>query len=136
MAGYLLSNKKLREELSKAKDAEAAAKLLGRHLQRDGKKLAKQIQDFVESDDVQRNVKKAKDFTKKKVTEAKAELKDLVNEGKQRAAKGAGKLVKKTTKKRGAKTKRTTRRGSPRLRSGWARKAVKRARKTSKAARR
>ena len=107
-AGYLLSNKKLREELAKAKDPEAAAKLLGKHLQRDGKKLAKHVQDFVESEDVQKNIKKAKSFTKKKVDEAKKEISELVGEGKSKAKKVAKKGVtkaKSVAKKGAAKAK-------------------------------
>jgi len=94
MAGYLLSNKKLRGELSKAKDAESAAKLLGKHLQRDGRQIAKQVKEFVESEDVQRNIKKAKDFASKKMSEAKTELKELVGAG----GKSASKAIKKGVK--------------------------------------
>ena len=54
MAGYLFSNKKLRDDLGKAKDAEEAAVILGKHLQKDGKKFAGQVREFVESDEVQK----------------------------------------------------------------------------------
>ncbi|MBU2214096.1 hypothetical protein KKC44_04670 [Patescibacteria group bacterium] len=104
-AGYLLSNKKLRDELAKAKDPEAAARLLGKHLQRDGKKLAKHVQEFVESEDVQKNIRKAKSFTKKKVDEAKQEIKELVGEGKTKAKKVAkrGAVKAKSAVKKGVK---------------------------------
>jgi len=111
-AGYLLSNKKLREDLAKTKDTEEAAKLLGKHLQRDGKKLAKQVQDFIDSEDVQKNVKKAKAFTKKKVTDAKKELKGLMDEGTckaRKAAKGAGKRAKSAARKGKTKAKKAVR---------------------------
>jgi len=117
-AGYLLSNKKLREELSKAKDPEAAAKLLGKHLQRDGKKLAKHVQEFVDSDDVKKNIKKAKSFTKKKVDEAKKEIKELVGEGKTKAKKVAKKgttKAKKVAKKGAAKAKQVVKKGAKRV---------------------
>ncbi|MCF7844409.1 MAG: hypothetical protein K9M03_01095 [Kiritimatiellales bacterium] len=107
-AGYLLSNKKLRDDLSKCKDPEDAAKLLGKHLQRDGKKLAKHVQEFVDSEDVQKNINKAKKFTQKKVDEAKKEIKDLVGEGKSQAKKVAKKgasKAKKAVKKGAAKAK-------------------------------
>jgi len=94
-AGYLFSNKKLREELSSAKDPEEAAKLLGKHLQHDGKKLAQQIQDFVGSEDVQRNVGKAKRFAKQKVDDAKAELDELFQEGKSKAKQSVRRVAKK-----------------------------------------
>ena len=106
MAGYLFSNKKLRDQLSKAKDPEEAAKLLGAHLQKDGKKLAGQVRDFVESDEVQKNIGKAKKFASKKVKEAKGEIDTMVCKGKtktKRAAKKgvkqAKKAIKSTTKK-------------------------------------
>ena len=85
MGGYLLSNKKLREELMKAKDAETAAKTLGKHLQRDGMKIAGQVREFVESEDVQLNIAKAKQFAKKKADEARRELSQLVACGKNKA---------------------------------------------------
>ena len=48
LGGYLLSKPKLLDELSKAKDAETAARKLGAHLQRDGKKLAREVKSFVQ----------------------------------------------------------------------------------------
>jgi hypothetical protein len=103
MAGYLLSNKKLRDELSNAKDAEVAAKLLGKHLQKDGKKLAQQLKEFIDSDEVQSNIKHAKAFATRKMEEAKDEFTSLVNEGAAKGAKAAKKGVtraKKAVKKR------------------------------------
>ena len=91
MAGYLFSNKKLREELSIAKDAEAAAKMLGKHLQRDGKKFAKHVQEFVESDDVQRNLSTAKKYAGKHYDRAVQELGAMVGQGRKKA----GRAVKK-----------------------------------------
>ena len=102
MAGYLFSNKKLREQLSKTKDAEEAAKLLGKHLQKDGKKLAGQVREFVESDEVQKNFGKAKKYASKKMDEAKKEIDELVTKGRKstkKAAKKGVKCVKKTAKK-------------------------------------
>ena len=97
-AGYLFSNKTLREKIANAKDGEEAAKLLGSALQKDGKKLAKQVQEFIDSDEVQNNVTKAKKFAEKKVSEAKKEL----NAGKSQVKKSvatAGKKVEKSAKK-------------------------------------
>jgi len=128
MAGYLFSNKKLREELSQTKDAEDAAKLLGLHLQRDGKKLAKQIQEFIDSDEVQNNVQKAKKFTKKKVDEAKKEMNALVSEGADRArtvAKKAKTRAKTAAKKGKAKAQKTVKRAAKKAKS-TARKTVRR----------
>jgi len=79
MAGYLFSNKKLRDDLSKAKDAETAAKLLGKHLQHDGMKLAEQAQDFIGSTEVQQNWKKAKEYAQESFVTARKELLKLVS---------------------------------------------------------
>jgi F0F1-type ATP synthase membrane subunit b/b' len=97
-AGYLFSNKKLRDELSGAKDAEQAAKTLGKHLQKDGGKFAKQVREFVESDEVQDNLGKAKDFAKVKFDEAKKELGQLVQKGKTNAEKQLSRTTKKAVK--------------------------------------
>jgi hypothetical protein len=75
MAGYLFSNSKLRQELSSAKDAEAAGKILAKHLQRDGEELGKHVKKFVDSDDVQRNLKKAKTFVRNYADKMKKEVK-------------------------------------------------------------
>ncbi len=89
MAGYILSNDKLRAELSKAKDPEAAAKLLGTHLSRDGHKIAKEVKSFAESDDVQKNLKKAKTFAQKKLAEAQKSVTAMMKKGGKKAAKTA-----------------------------------------------
>lgn len=81
LGGYLLSNEKLREGLVNAKDPEAAARLLGKSLQHDGKKIAKEVKTFVESDDVQANLKKAKKFALQQVDEAKKQVQSLVKKG-------------------------------------------------------
>lgn len=99
MGGYLLSNKKLRDELINAKDAEAAARTLGKHLQRDGKKIAEQVREFVESEEVQGNLGKAKTFAKQKADEARKELTRLVDSGAEKTIGEAKKTVKRTTAK-------------------------------------
>ncbi len=85
LAGYLFSNKQLRMQMSKAKDAEEAARLLGQHLQKDGKKLAQQIQEFVESEDVQKNLSKAKQYARKTMDDAKKELDKVMASGVKKA---------------------------------------------------
>ena len=98
MAGYLFSNKNLRDELTNAKDAEAAAKSLAKHLQKDGKKLATEMQKFVDSDDFQENVTKAKKFAKEKGEQAKKELQSVVKKSQAKAKKTATVAKKKATK--------------------------------------
>ena len=126
-AGYLFSNKKLRDQMAEAKDGEEAAKLLGSHLQKDGKKLAKQIQEFIDSDEVQGNVTKAKKFAEKKVSEAKKELnvgKTKVKKSVTTAGKKAGKSAKKAVKKGQTKAKKAAKKTTT--------KAKKTAAKTAK----
>lgn len=111
-AGYLFSNQKLREQLSKAKDAEAAAKILGAHLSKDGKKIAKEVQEFVNSDEVQENLSKAKKFAGKKFDEAKKELSALVDAGAKQAkvaAKQGAKEAKRTMRKMKVKVRAVSR---------------------------
>lgn len=102
LAGYLFSNKQLREQILKAKDAEQAARLLGRHLSRDGRKLAAEVQEFMQSDDVRKNITLAKKFARQKMTEAKRELSALMDS----ASRSATRTVKKaagTVARTGAK---------------------------------
>lgn len=124
-AGYLFSNKKLREQIANAKDGEEAARLLGQHLQKDGKKLAKQMQDFIESEEVQKNITKAKTYAKKTVDDAKKELDGALSTGKAKANKTVGKAKKAAAKtvKRNTKKAKTT-----------AKKTVKTAKKKATAA--
>lgn len=119
MAGYLFSNQKLRKDLSEAKDAETAARLLGKHLQQDGKKLAAQAQEFVESDEVQKNWKKAKTFAQEKFEVARKELTKLVSraeEAASEAAGDAGSAAGKAAKKAVRKAKSTARRMQTKVR--------------------
>lgn len=101
MAGYLFSNKKLREQLSKAKDSEEVAALLGKHLQKDGKSLAKHVKAFVESEDVQTNLTKAKSYASDHLKNASTELKKMVSDGKKKViARPKKKVAKKKAKKK------------------------------------
>lgn len=95
LAGYLLSNDKLRKALKNAKNAEEAAKTLGAHLSEDGKQFAKEVKTFVESDEFQKNLGKAKTFTTKKFGAAQKGFKSMVKKG----SKSASKMVKKGTKR-------------------------------------
>ena len=94
LAGYLLTNDKLRKELMAAKTPEKAAKMLGKHLQEDGTKLAKEVKVFVQSEEVQKNLGKAKKFTMAKLDEAKAGMKVLVKQGKKEASKAMKEMMK------------------------------------------
>ncbi len=101
LAGYILSNDKLRMELSKAKKPEQAAKALSRHLAADGKKIGREVKEFVESDDVQRKLKEAKQFTLEKFEQGKEKMQELVNRGEKQAEKAVrkgGKTAKKAVR--------------------------------------
>ncbi|MDO8468239.1 MAG: hypothetical protein Q7S29_00575 [Candidatus Peribacter sp.] len=119
MAGYLFSNQKLRKDLAEAKDAETAARLLGKHLQQDGKKLAAQAQEFVESDEVQKNWKKAKIYAQDTFEVARKELTKLVNRAEEATADAAGEAgssARKVAKKVARKAKITARRMQTKVR--------------------
>ena len=94
LGGYLLSNSKLRASLSEAKDPEEAAKMLGKHLQHDGKKLAKDVQAFIESKEVQANLAKAKKFAVKQASEARKQVESFMKQGQAAATKSAKKGAK------------------------------------------
>ena len=94
LAGYILSNEKLRKQMADAPNAEAMAKMLGQQLTKDGKKVAKEVQTFVESDDVQKNLKKAKAFASKKLGVAQKELEKYAKKGMRQAKKYAKKGMK------------------------------------------
>jgi hypothetical protein len=82
MAGYIFSNSKLREELSGAKDAETAGKILAKHLQHDGKQLGKEVQEFAKSDVVKDNLKKAKHYVQANAKKLRKDLSGMVQENK------------------------------------------------------
>ncbi len=89
-AGYLFSNSDLREELANAKDADAAGKILAKHLQKDGKQLGEHVKKVAQSDDLQKNLKKAQAYAKKQLKDANAQIKSLVKDGKFFAKKKTG----------------------------------------------
>lgn len=91
LAGYILSNDRLRHRMANAPNAEAMAKMLGEQLTKDGKKVAKEVKTFVESDDVQRNLKKAKAFATKKLGVAQKELEKYARKGIKEASRYAKK---------------------------------------------
>jgi gas vesicle protein len=95
LAGYLFNNTTLRKQLTKAKDADQAAKILGKHLSADGKKIATEVQKFMESDEVQKNVKKAKGYVEKQAKEWKKETEKYVAKNAKNVERTARKAVKK-----------------------------------------
>lgn len=94
LAGYILSNERLRKQMSDAPNAEAMAKILGQQLAKDGKKISHEVQTFVESEDVQKNLKKAKAFATKKLGVAQKELEKYAKKGMKEAKRYAKKGMK------------------------------------------
>ncbi|HLD71624.1 MAG TPA: hypothetical protein VI873_03355 [Candidatus Peribacteraceae bacterium] len=103
LGGYLLSNTKLREGLINAKDPEEAAKILGKALQHDGKKLAKDAQSFIESKEVQDNLKKARKYAEQRMNDAKKQVEVFMKKGQKKAISAAkrGAVAAKKSVKRG-----------------------------------
>jgi hypothetical protein len=102
MAGYVFSNGKLREELAEAKDAEAAGKILAKHLQTDGKKIGQEVKRFATSSEVKDNFSKAKKFVNHHAKKVKDDMKAFVSESKmgfKKAAKTAPAKAKKAAVK-------------------------------------
>ncbi|MBI2635774.1 hypothetical protein HYW84_00400 [Candidatus Peregrinibacteria bacterium] len=93
LAGYILSNERLRKQMASAPNAEAMAKLLGQQLTKDGRKVAKEVKGFVESEDVQNNLKKAKAFASQKLGSAQKELKKYAKKGYREAKKYATGMI-------------------------------------------
>ncbi len=91
MAGYLFSNKKLRDELSGAQNAEHAGKILAAHMQKDGKQIGAEVQKFVQSSVVQENLGKAKKMAQGYAKKWQGEVKTFV--------KGSAKKAKSSVKR-------------------------------------
>ena len=99
VAGYVFSNSRLRDELADAKNAEDAARILGKHLQHDGKKVGDQVRDFLDSPDVQKNVEKARAFVQRSIIGMKKEVTRVVKKGEVQARRAALKTAKKVQKR-------------------------------------
>lgn len=99
VAGYVFSNSRLRDELADADNAEEAARILGKHLQRDGKKVGDQVRDFLESPDVQKNVQKAKAFVQRSIRGMQKEVTRAVKKGEAQVECAARKTAKRVQKK-------------------------------------
>jgi hypothetical protein len=94
LAGYVFSNTNLREELANAKDAETAGKILAKHLQKDSKQIGKEVKQFVDSDVVQNNMKKAQTYVTKNAKKLQNDLTAMVSMKKKAAKSAAPKVAK------------------------------------------
>lgn len=102
-AGYVFSKSELRDELTNAKDAESVAKILGKHLSKDGQKIGKEVMAFVESPEVQKNLKAAQKYVTENAVKAQKELTKMMAKPKVQKAlpapKKQGAVAKKAAKK-------------------------------------
>lgn len=103
MAGYVFSNKTLRDELTNAKDAEAAGKILAKHLSKDGKQVGKEVKNFIDSDEVQQNLTKARKYAMDQAKELQKNAMALMKEGQKQVGIGVKKTAKAASKKVKAK---------------------------------
>lgn len=95
MAGYLFSNKKLRDQLSSSKTADEAGKILAEHLQKDGQQIGHEVRKFVQSDAVQDNLSKAKTLAQQYAKKVQVDMKSFMK----KAPKAAKKAAKEATAK-------------------------------------
>ncbi len=95
LAGYVFSNKKLRRELTDAKDGAHAAKILGRYLSADGQQVAKEVKKFAIEHDMDKKVAQGKKYVKQYYDKSRREAEKLIKKG----AKQAGRYVKKAKKR-------------------------------------
>jgi hypothetical protein len=103
MAGYVFSNKKLREQLSNAKDPTAAAKILGKHLSHDGQMVAKEVAQLAEHHGLDDRVADGKKYVQTYYKNAKGEVEKFLGT-KARQVKNAAKTSAATVKKNVMKT--------------------------------
>ncbi len=96
MAGYVFSNKKLRNEMMGAKDSSEAAKILGKHLSNDGQIVAKEVRQLAEQHGLDDRIADGKQYVQEYYTSAKDEVQKFLG-AKVREAKRAVNGVRKST---------------------------------------
>lgn len=99
LAGYVFSNQKLRDQLLKAKDASAAAKILGKHLSEDGQIVAKEVGQLAEQYDLDDKLAGGKKYVQSYYKSAKDEVQKFLSSKAQDATKAATKAKKQVVKK-------------------------------------
>ena len=82
-AWYILSNRKLRTELGKAKTPEETVKILSHYLGRDAGKISKEVHEFFQNDEVRKSLSKAKEFADQGLEKAKKGFGALLAKGKE-----------------------------------------------------
>lgn len=105
LAGYVLSNKKLRTELRDARDATAAAKILGRHLSHDGQKVATEVRELAQEHHLDDRLAEGRRYVKEYYETAKDEVQSFLSA----KVKDATSIAKKAKKQVGRKVRAVTR---------------------------
>jgi len=96
MAGYVFSNKKLRNEMLEAKDSKEAAKILGKHLSNDGQVVAKEVRQLAEQHGLDDRIADGKEYVQEYYSSAKDEVQKFLG-AKVKEAKRAVNSVRKST---------------------------------------
>ncbi len=99
LAGYVFSNKKLRDQLVHAKDASQAAKILGKHLSEDGQIVAKEVGQLAEQYDLDDKIADSKKYVQSYYKSAKDEVQKFLGAKVKEASKAASKAKKGAMKK-------------------------------------
>lgn len=97
MAAYVFSNKKLRQELMAAKDPEAAAKIIGKHISSDGALVAKEVKQFAREHELDKKVAEGKKYVMSTYKDSQKGVKQFLTT----KVKEAKKSVKSAKKKMG-----------------------------------
>lgn len=95
-AWYVLSNKKLRGELAKAKSPDDTVQILTRYLGRDCQNIGKAVHEWVRSEEVQETLTRAKEVKDQTFESAKRGFSGLLGKAKQ-AKDAATEAIKKKT---------------------------------------
>ena len=81
-AWYILSNKKIRTELGKAKGPQETIDILKKYIGKDAEKIGKEVYELIHSEELQEKLTSAKGFAAEKFSEAKTGFGGLLARGK------------------------------------------------------
>ncbi len=106
MAGYVFSNKKLRNEMMDAKDSSEAAKILGKHISSDGQAVAKEVRQLAEQHGLDDRIADGKQYVQDYYSSAKDEVQKFLGAKVKEAKRVVGNVRKSThTVRKAATTK-------------------------------
>ncbi|MBP9850187.1 MAG: hypothetical protein KBC47_00655 [Candidatus Peribacteraceae bacterium] len=104
MAGYVFSNKKLRNEMLEAKDSKEAAKILGKHLSADGQVVAKEVRQLAEQHGLDDSIADGKQYVQDYYSSAKGEVQKFLGAKVKEAKRAVGSVRKSAHQVRKAAT--------------------------------